>query len=379
MTESQSSSADMPHVARSGAQHTLVDTPLRRYFEAAVRYEASDLLMRAGQVPRIRIRSELQALRTDPIPQEFDQWVAESLSDRLWEQLLEDGSLDIGIGLDERHRFRVHIFRGRGRLSISARRINETILTFAELNLPPVLEKVAQNEQGLVLVGGVTGSGKSTTIASMIQYINERRACHIVTIEDPIEYLFLENKAIVDQREIGIDVPTFEMGLKALVREDSDVVLIGEMRDAKTFEAALQAAETGHLVFGTVHASSTSQMFGRIYDLFPAAEHAMIRGLLGSQLRAFICQKLLPTVLEDPARVPATEVLLASPPTRKYILDGREIDLDEVIKQHRTDGMHRMLDSLVQLVEKEYIHPKVAEAAAASADELNMRLRKIVS
>jgi len=379
MNESSADHNGIQNIARSGEQHTLTDTPLRKLFEAAVRYEASDLIMRAGQVPRVRIRGKLQPLRVEPIPQQFDQWVVNSLSDYLWQQLLRDGSLDVGVGLDERHRFRVNVFRSRGRLSVAARRINEKILNFEQLYLPPVLEKISQVDHGLVLVGGVTGAGKSTTIASMLQYVNQRRACHIVTIEDPIEYLFQEDKAIIHQREIGIDVPTYEVALKALVREDPDVVLIGEMRDARTFEAALQAAETGHLVFGTIHASSTSQMFGRIYDLFHPDEHPTIRSILASQLQAFVCQRLLPTIREQPDRVPATEVLLQTPPTRKYILDGREIDLDEVIKEHRDDGMHRMLDSLVQLVENEYIHPKTAEAAAVSADELKMRLRGIVS
>jgi twitching motility protein PilT len=211
----------------------------------------------------------------------------------------------------------------------------------------------------------------------MIQQINLTRSCHIVTIEDPVEYLFTDIKAMISQREVGIDVPSFTVGLRALVRENPDVVLIGEMRDRETFEAALQAAETGHLVFVTIHASTTSQAFGRIYDLFPANERDAIRNLLAYQMRAFVCQKLLPALSDQVQRVPAVEVLLQCPPTRRYILEGREHELEEVIKSERQTGMRTFVDSLVELVQNEYIHPRTAQAAAASPQEIQMRLRGI--
>ncbi|MEX0655903.1 MAG: ATPase, T2SS/T4P/T4SS family, partial [Phycisphaeraceae bacterium] len=186
-----------------------------------------------------------------------------------------------------------------------------------------------------------------------------------------------DDKAMINQREVGIDVPDFSTALKALVRENPDVVLIGEMRDKETFEAALQAAETGHLVFCTIHASSASQAFGRIYDLFPESERQAIRNLLAFQMQAFMYQKLLPTIREDLQRVPAVEILLQSPPTRKYIQEGREHELDQVIKQNRETGMQSFVDSLVGLVEQQYIHPRVAQQAAPSAEEVKMRLRGI--
>lgn len=379
MDPSLAQAQELPMDAMSGAE-ALMQTPLRRYFEAAVKYEASDLIMRGGQSPRVRIRTRLQPLKGPPIePDEFDRLIGESLSEYAKDQIRRYGSLDVGMSLDERHRFRVNIFRTRGRFAFAARRVNDRIGSFAELHLPASLAKIAEAEQGLVLAGGVTASGKTTTIASMIQHLNQHRPCHIVTIEDPIEYLFVEDKAIIHQRELGIDVPTTAVALRALVRENPDVVMIGEMRDRETFEAALQAAETGHLVFGTIHASTTSQMFSRIYDLFPGDQHGVIRNLLATQLRAFLCQKLLPTIRDDVEQVPAMEILLQSPPTKKYILDGREVELDQVIKQQREAGMCCMVDSLVELVEKEYIHPKVAEAAAPSAEELHMRLRGIVA
>lgn len=359
-------------------RRSLANTALRKYFEAAIRHQASDLLLRGGQVPRLRLRGSLKALDTGALDaEEFEKAVEASLSEAQWRYFGEHGSIDLGVDLDEGFRFRVNIFRTRGRSAIAARRVNNTIPNFEQLYLPPILAQVAELHQGLVLLAGVTGSGKSTTIASMVQHINAKRACHIVTIEDPIEYLFADSKAVINQREVTIDVPSFAIALRALVRENPDVVLIGEMRDKETFEAALQAAETGHLVFGTIHASSASQAFGRIYDLFPEAERPAIRNMLAYQMQAFVYQKLLPTIKQEPQRVPAVEILLQSAPTRKFILEGREHELGEVIKEQRQAGMQTFTDSLVELVQKELIHPKVAQAAAISPEEVKMRLRGI--
>ncbi len=357
------------------------DTPLRKFFEAAIKYEASDLLMRAGQQPMLRVRGKLRALETGALPSEdFEKWVEDSVSRIQWVHYATHGSLDLGFDLREGHRFRVNLFRTRGKSAIAARRVSSQIANFEQLHLPPaVMKQISEQQQGLILLCGVTGSGKSTTIASMLQYINENRACHILTIEDPIEYLFEDKKAMINQREVGIDVPDFVTGLRALVRENPDVVLIGEMRDRETFEAALRASETGHLVFGTIHASSASQAFGRIYDLFPAEERSAIRTLLAYQMQAFIYQKLLPTLKEDIPRIPAVEILLQTPPTRKFILDGREHELEQVVKSHRDAGMQSFNDSLVELVEKGLVHPKVAQANANNPEELKMRLRGIMT
>jgi twitching motility protein PilT len=359
-------------------RRSIGDTPLKKFFEAAVKYEASDLLLRGGQVPKLRLRGALKSLDTPAIDaEEFEKWIEQSMSEAQWHRYAEHGSLDIGFDLDEAHRFRVNLFRTRGRSAIAARRVSSEILDFEDLYLPKVCRKIAELEQGLVLLCGITGSGKSTTIASMLQHINKQRPCHIVTIEDPIEYLFTDEKAVINQREIGIDVPDWATALRALVRENPDVVLVGEMRDRETFESALQAAETGHLVFGTIHASSASQAFGRIYDLFPAEERDAIRNLLAYQMQAFVYQKLLPTLMDDLPRVPAVEILLQSAPTRKYILDGREHELNEVIKNATQTGMQTFTDSLVELVEQEFVHPRVAQSAALQPEEVKMRLRGI--
>lgn len=362
---------------------TLADTPLAKYFKAAVRFESSDLIMRGGEVPKLRLRGELKKLDTPaPSIDDFNKWIFEGITDEQKQEFSRRGGLDIGVDFDvddAMHRFRVNIFLTRGRCAIAARRVSNEILPFKDLYLPEALAKVCEEtHQGLILLCGITGSGKSTTIASMLKYIAERRRCHILTIEDPIEYLFddSDTMAMINQREIGIDVPDFPTALRAMVRENPDVVLIGEMRDKETFEAALQAAETGHLVFGTIHASSCSQAFGRIYDLFPADERDNVRSLLAYQMQCFMYQKLLPTLIDAP-RVPACEILLQSPPTRNLILEGREGELEKVITSNREAGMQSYVDSLVDLVEKNYVHPRVAQNASPSPEEIKMRLRGI--
>ena len=217
------------------------------------------------------------------------------------------GILDEEGGVDFAHiifdgdletRFRVNLFKQRGRLSLVARRVNNKIPSFEDLHLPAVLAEITQYDQGIIILAGVTGSGKSTTIASMLQYMNERERLHIVTIEDPIEYTFKDDKSIINQREVGIDVIDWDMALKHAVRQDPDVILVGEMRDRETFSAAMHAAETGHLVFGTIHAWTAPSTIGRLLDLFPRDMHSSLRQSLAFNLKAIIAQKLLPTTKE---------------------------------------------------------------------------------
>jgi twitching motility protein PilT len=287
------------------------------------------------------------------------------------------GQMDFAYDFDDDHRFRVNLFMARGKPSLACRLITADVKTFESLHLPETLGRLSMSAQGLILFAGVTGSGKSTSIAAMLQYINERKRVHIVTIEDPIEYIFKDAKAAINQREVGIDCLSFDEALRALVREDPDVVLVGEMRDYETFEAAIRAAETGHLVFGTIHASSAWQTFGRIYDLFPEAERDQIRKLLAYNLQAIIYQKLLPTLREDIARIPAMEILISNPIVTKYVLNAREGELLEVIKQSQEEGMIDFTSSLVNLVEAEYIHHRVALEATPRPEELKMRLKGI--
>lgn len=348
------------------------------YLEAAIKHAASDLIIKSEHHPRIRVRGTLRTLQTEICTTDLMFQIAKDvLDERQYSHFQKHGSYDFAYDYDENHRFRVNLFMARGKPSLAARLITSDIKTFESLHLPPILGDVAMSAQGLILFSGVTGSGKSTSIASMLQYVNERKRVHIVTIEDPIEYIFRDDKATINQREVGIDCVNFNEALRALVRENPDVVLVGEMRDYETFEAAIRAAETGHLVFGTIHASSAWQTFGRIYDLFPPDEREQIRKLLAYNLRAIIYQKLLPTLKPEIARIPALEILLNTPIVQKYVLEGREGELLEIIKRSREEGMIDFTSSLVELVEKEYIHHRVAMEATPKPEELKMRLKGI--
>jgi twitching motility protein PilT len=356
------------------------------WLEAIIRFEGSDLIVKSGLRPRIRHRGVLKDLETDVVQADVMFQVAKDILDpNQVDYFARHGSIDFAYdhvktgpdGTPQSRRFRVNLFMARGSPSLAARLITSNIKKFEELFLPEILGEVSMAAQGLILFSGVTGSGKSTSIASMLQYVNERKKVHIITIEDPIEYIFNDVKATINQREIGIDATNFNDALRALVRENPDVVLVGEMRDYETFEAAIRAAETGHLVFGTIHASSAWQTFGRIYDLFPEEEREQIRKLLAYNLRAIIYQKLLPTLHPEIARMPAIEILLNTPAVQKFILEGREGELLEIIKQSKGEGMLDFTSSLVELVEKGHVKQQIALEATPKPEELRMRLKGI--
>lgn len=356
------------------------------WLEAIIRVEGSDLIVKSGLRPRVRHRGTLKDLETDLCTPDLMMQVAKDILDpNQLDYFARHGSIDFAYDYRKAgdaegattRRFRVNLFMARGNPSLAARLITSQIKRFEELFLPPILGDVSMSAQGLILFSGVTGSGKSTSIASMIDYVNQRKKVHIITIEDPIEYIFNDAKATINQREIGIDATNFNDALRALVRENPDVVLVGEMRDYETFEAAIRAAETGHLVFGTIHASSAWQTFGRIYDLFPENERDQIRKLLAYNLRAVIYQKLLPTLHAHISRIPAIEILLNTPAVQKYILEGREGELLDLIKQGHEEGMVDFTSSLVKLVEDNMIHQRVALEATPKPEELKMRLKGI--
>mgnify|MGYP001794527884 CR=1 FL=1 len=350
------------------------------FLKACIKINASDLIMKSELAPRLRVKGALKALDTEPVTgEEFFAIAKEILNEEQLADLHKFGSVDFAYDYDDHARFRVNLFMARGKLSCAARLITSNILPFEKLHLPPIMSEIAMQPQGIVLLCGVTGSGKSTTIASMLDYVNARKQVHILTVEDPIEYIFTDRKATINQREIGIDCLDFKIALRALVRENPDIVLVGEMRDQETFEAALHAAETGHLVYGTIHASSTTQTFSRIYGLFEQEEVEGVRRILGHQMRAFVYQKLLPTLHENIPRIPALEILINNGVVRTHILEGREGELREYLKaiEARQIGMVDFNESLVQLVEQEYIHMRTALDATPNKDELMMRLKKL--
>jgi twitching motility protein PilT len=356
------------------------------WLEAIIRVEGSDLIVKSGLRPRVRHRGVLKDLDTDVCsPDQMFQVAKDILDPNQVDYFSRHGSIDFAYDYAKdgdtegatNRRFRVNMFMARGRPSLAARLITSQIKRFEELYLPPILGDISMAAQGLILFSGVTGSGKSTSIASMLDYVNQRKKVHIITIEDPIEYIFNDAKATINQREIGIDATNFNDALRALVRENPDVVLVGEMRDYETFEAAIRAAETGHLVFGTIHASSAWQTFGRIYDLFPENERDQIRKLLAYNLRSIIYQKLLPTLHAHIARIPAIEILINNPAVQKFILDAREGELLEIIKASQEEGMIDFTSALVKLVEGNFIHQRVALEATPKPEELKMRLKGI--
>jgi len=379
--EPQSSARDIGHISmgrkKKSDPHA---TRWGKFLAASIKLNASDLIMKSDQVPKLRLRGNLKPLDCEAVSTEEFWGIAQNiLSQEQVDDLHKFGSVDFAYDYDDNNRFRVNLFQARGRLSVAARLITSNIRRFEDLYLPQIMADIAMQPQGIVLLCGVTGSGKSTTIAAMLDYVNERKPVHIVTIEDPIEYIFQDKKATINQREIGIDCLDFKIALRALVRENPDVVLVGEMRDNETFEAALHAAETGHLVYGTIHASSTTQCFSRIYGLFEQEEVDQVRKILGYQMRSFVYQKLLPTLHANIPRIPGLEILTNNSVVRKYILEAREGELREYLKsiEARQTGMVDFNESLVRLVEEEYVSLRVAEEASPNIDEFRMRLKKL--
>ena len=351
---------------------------LNKFFRAAIKTQANDLHLKVGQPAKLRLYGRLKDTTGEILTEEkMEKLVFEILNPEQKKLFIEHGTLDFAYEIGDEDRFRINIFRQRGFISLAARRVSADVPPFEKLHLPKTLEMVCDRAQGLVLVVGPTGCGKTTTIASMINYINHTRSCHIVTVEDPIEYLFKDAKAIVSQREIGIDVRDFEDALRYLMRQDPDVVFVGEMRDARTVTAGMRAAETGHLVFGTMHSANASQAIHRLLDLFPPGERDLTRQTMSLAMTAIISQILLPCIKEGIDRIPALEILLANPAVRKLVSDGREGDLPSVIRSCQQEGMQDLTDNLCELVKDGSIDPKDAYKYAPNKDELKMALKGI--
>jgi twitching motility protein PilT len=342
--------------------------------EKMAELSASDLHLKTSIPPVYRVAGELRRTNLPPIP------VNSRIIERLMDPIIpkgrreiyeEKGGLDFAYNLPSGDRFRINILRSCEQMHAAIRRVKGTIPGFDELRLPPIYQKLSETTgEGIIIVCGVTGCGKSTTQAAMLDHINETQGLNIISVEDPIEYTFNSKKSIVSQRELGLDVSSFADALRSAVRQDPDVIFIGELRDRETLLAALQAAETGHLVFCTLHTADSMQALGRMLEFFPPDQHNFIRSSLANSLKAILAQRLLPAIDPKIARVPACEVLLGEGVVREKIREGCDTDLPEIILGNREGGMRNFTQSLCELIEQGLIYMDTAMEYAPNREAL---------
>jgi len=352
-----------------------------KIFRLAIKHGCSDIHLQVDRPPIFRVKGTLRALEMDPISEEeMIRLTFPMMDQRNLEIFHHDGGADFAKTIvqdGEVWRFRVNLMTQLSKVGMVARKIERSIPNFEGLFLPPVMEELCKFDQGMVLLAGVTGSGKSTTIASMLDWVNKNYRKHILTIEDPIEFIYTSDKCLINQREIGQDVVDFHVAMKHAVREDPDIMLVGEMRDRETFETAIHAAETGHLVFGTIHASGAASTIGRILDLFPQDMHTAIRGSMGFNMRAIVAQKLLPTIVDKPSRVPIVEIMRFNPTVRKLVLEEQDEKLSAAIRIGKDDGMQLFNDSLYYFINQELVSRAAAFEISPNVEELKMQLKGI--
>ncbi len=344
---------------------------LHQLLKAMVEKGASDLHITTGSPPQLRIDGELVPLKTPPMtPVETKQLCYSILTDAQKHKFEEENELDLSFGVKGLSRFRSNIFMQRGAVAGAFRTIPFKILTFAELGLPPVVAELAKKPRGLVLVTGPTGSGKSTTLASIIDKINTERHEHIMTIEDPIEYLHPHKNCLVNQREVGADTKNFKLALKYILRQDPDVVLVGEMRDLETIEAALVIAETGHVCFGTLHTNSCVQTINRVLDVFPPYQQPQVRAQLSFVLEG-VCSQALIAKAGSPGRVLALEVMVPNPAIRNLIREDKVHQIYSSMQVGQSKyGMQTFNQALAQLLSRRLITQEEAFGRSSDPDEL---------
>ena len=342
---------------------------IQEFLEIVVKKEASDLHLVVGMPAMVRIDGQLLPVSAAPLTsEETESLVFELLSPEQKEMLLVNKELDFSFALGDVARFRVNAYFQKGYLSAALRLIPSYIKTIEELNLPRLCHNFTKMRQGFILVTGPTGHGKSTTIASMINEINQSRSVHIVTIEDPIEYVYPKGKSLVSQREMHLDTHSWEVALRSALREDPDVVLVGEMRDFETIASAITVAETGHLVFATLHTNSASQSVDRIIDVFPQNQQVQVRMQLAATIAGIISIRLIPAI--GGGRLPAVEVLLASPAVQTAIREGKTHQIDNIIQTSGQEGMILLDASLAYLVKAGRVALDIAKAYSIRPEEL---------
>jgi twitching motility protein PilT len=322
---------------------------INKLLDVVIKHDGSDLHLAVGRAPAVRLSGQLRDIGKNPLrPDDTVALMKSITSERHQRELNEVGGCDFGMAYEDKARFRVSVYRQKGNISIVLRLIPSRILTFEQLGLPDIIKEQCMKPRGLFMVTGPTGSGKTTTLATMIDYINENRADHILTIEDPIEYYHQHKKCIVSQREVGTDVPDFAEGLRRGLRQDPDVILVGEMRDLETIRAALTAAETGHLVFGTVHTTGAAKTVDRIIDVFPTDEQEHIRVMISTSLNAIVSQNLLARA-DTGGRIAAYEIMFANDAIRNLIRESKAFRIPSFIQTGGSKGMILLDDYLFRL------------------------------
>ena len=354
---------------------TQIEAKVNSYLQLVAKQGASDLHLSAEQLPILRIDGRLYPITEEKklSEQDMEEMAKVILNEEQYRRLQKEKQIDFSIDLKGKARFRVNIYFQRGRISAAFRMIPSNVRTLEELNLPPTLYELTKPSQGFVLVTGPCGHGKSTTLAALIDYINHSRQDHIITIEDPIEYLFKPDMCIIDQREIFQDATDFPTALRAVFREDADVVMVGEMRDLETIGTAITAAETGHLIFATLHTNDAAQTIDRMVDVFPAHQQNQIRMQLAQSLLGIISQRLVNRV--SGGRVPAVEILFNNNAVSNLIREGKTHQINLVIETSKEQGMVSLNRSLADLVKQGIISFEEAQVYSPNLQELKTLLR----
>ncbi len=350
---------------------------LNQLLQITARQGASDLHIAVGRRPTVRIDGSLISLQQEPIlsPEDAQGLSMSLLTPDQKDKLLKFGDVDFTYSYEDKARFRTNVYFQRGFLAAALRLIPAGIKTTEDLKLPPVIHEFAKLSQGFVLVVGPAGQGKSTTLAAIVDEINHKRMDHIITVEDPIEYLFIQDKSIISQREVSSDSPDFHRALRAILRQDPDVLMIGEMRDKESIATAMTAAETGHLVFSTLHTNSASQTIDRIVDSFPAEQQDQAASQLAATLVGIISQRLVPRI--GGGRIPACEIMIANPAIKNLIREKKFFQIDLVIETSLQDGMITLNRSLAELVIRKDISVETAEMYSLNPGELRLLLDRM--
>ena len=353
--------------------------PLAELLEILVKNQGSDLHLQSGEVPMGRIQGQLGRFELAPLSEEDILRLAREVlgSDEKLREFAATKDCDVAVAIPELGRFRCNLFYQRDKPGLVLRTIGTEILSIESLELPEVLKTLAAANEGLVLVTGATGSGKSTTLAALIDHINATEPCHIMTLEDPIEFVHENKMGLVNQREIALDSATFASALKHVLRQDPDVILIGEMRDMESASVALTAAETGHLVFATLHTQDAPESIERLINMFPTDRTPQMRMQISLGLRAIICQKLVRRT--GGGRIAALEILINTPRVKKLILEGETTKIPAAIQSSRAEGMQTFNQALVELVKAGKVEETEALRSSPKPDELRMNLKGIFS